>query len=159
MVCQRTLAAGSRTGTFAGHGTDDTTSRHCSGKGGCGDYRTVESVLSIDPILNAYPLQPIIADNCRLSSPFRRLSVVTRSKGPTAKMLRDWNMAVSSATVAAYYDELLTGFIYDIRDAGAMPARDNLMTVTTDTWMRNRADRVRLARDVVAFATQQLEMS
>ncbi len=115
--------------------------------------------LSIDPILNAYPLQPIIADNCPVVIAVSPIIGGDAVKGPTAKMLRDWNMAVSSATVAAYYSELLTGFIYDIRDAGAMPTRDNLMTVTTDTWMRNRADRVRLARDVVAFATQQLEMS
>lgn len=113
--------------------------------------------LSIDPILNAYPLRPIIADDCPVVIAVSPIIGGDAVKGPTAKMMRDWGMDVSPATVASYYGELLTGFVYDTRDAGAVPARDDLATVTTDTWMHDRADRVRLARDVAAFAAQQLE--
>lgn len=114
--------------------------------------------VSIDPILNAYPLRALIADVPPVVVAVTPIIGGDAVKGPSAKMLREWELPVSPLTVARHYDGLITGFVYDNQDAGALAAleADGLATITTDTWMRDTGDRERLARDVIAFATALL---
>ena len=75
-------------------------------------------------------------------------------KGPAAKMFRELGVEPSALAVAEHYRGLLDGFVLDQRDAAQVDAIAALgMQVrTTDTLMRNDADRRRLAAEVIALA-------
>lgn len=67
-------------------------------------------------------------------------------KGPAAKLMRELGYTPSAETVAAYYGEIVNGFVYDARDAEqAMPVRSTRL----DTLMTTDEDRARLARAVL----------
>jgi LPPG:FO 2-phospho-L-lactate transferase len=77
-------------------------------------------------------------------------------KGPAAKMYRELGMVSSALTVARHYGNILTGFVIDrvdaeltgaIRDAGIIP-------LATDTLMKDRDDRRRLAAQMLDFGTE-----
>ncbi len=74
-------------------------------------------------------------------------------KGPTAKMMRELDLPVTPAAVAARYAGLIDGYVVDLRDAGAAGAIDVPVDVT-DTLMLSLADRERLAGSVLAFAAR-----
>ncbi len=71
-------------------------------------------------------------------------------------MMAERGMDVSAAAVAAWYGHFIDGFIYDSRDEG-MAAEDGLALLCTDTMMHDAADRERLAREVLAFASELME--
>lgn len=71
-------------------------------------------------------------------------------KGPAAKLMAELGYDVSAEAVAAYYGELLTGFVYDMRD-GNMPETINFQTVAFDTMMMVDEDKVRLAQEVLSW--------
>ena len=109
--------------------------------------------VSIDPILNVYPIREMISD--------LPLAVVAVSpivggaalKGPAAKMMIEKGMTVSPTAVAAYYGDLIDGLVYDVQDeASAGDFACN--TLVTDTIMRDREDRKRLAQETLAFAEE-----
>jgi LPPG:FO 2-phospho-L-lactate transferase len=77
-------------------------------------------------------------------------------KGPAAKMLSELGLEVSALAVARGYASLLTGFVLDVVDAALEPAVAalGLPVLVTDSVMRTNADRARLAREVLAFASQ-----
>ena len=77
-------------------------------------------------------------------------------KGPTAKMMRELEMAVTADAVAAHYADLLDGFVLDTEDAAlAGQVRDlGLEVLATDTVMTSLDERRALARRVLDFAAR-----
>ncbi len=74
-------------------------------------------------------------------------------KGPAAKMMREMELPVTPQSVADHYGDLIDVFVYDVTDHGQMRAgRHELLC--TDTWMREQADRVRLAQEIVNYSME-----
>lgn len=68
-------------------------------------------------------------------------------KGPAAKIMAELGYTVSARTVVEFYGDLLTGFVYDKRDADLQI--DRLPTAILDTVMQVEADRAVLAREII----------
>ena len=107
--------------------------------------------VSIDPILNVYPIREMVMDIPRAVVAVSPIVGGTAVKGPAAKMMREMGLDVSPAAVAHHYGDLLDGFVYDQKDKGQMDGAD-IATLCTNTMMYNQADRRRLAQDVLNFA-------
>ncbi|MEF2162634.1 hypothetical protein, partial [Pseudomonas aeruginosa] len=71
-------------------------------------------------------------------------------KGPTAKMMQELGLTVSSAAVAGRYGDLLDGYLVDAADSGGIKTRLRV----APTLMTTLEDREALARTVLAFADQ-----
>jgi LPPG:FO 2-phospho-L-lactate transferase len=72
-------------------------------------------------------------------------------KGPTAKIMGELGIEVTPQSIIYYYGDVLTGFVYDKRDASP---QTSLKTVAMDTWMKTDEDKRRLARDITAWIEQ-----
>lgn len=72
-------------------------------------------------------------------------------KGPTAKIMRDLRLEVSSATIATFYEGIIDGFVLDSSDA-YLASQIPVATHVTSTLMKSTADKQRLAREVIDFA-------
>ncbi|MFQ3566533.1 MAG: 2-phospho-L-lactate transferase [Aggregatilineales bacterium] len=99
--------------------------------------------LSIAPILAVPGLRALIE-----AQPVPRIAlspiVAGRAlKGPAAKLMAELGWDVSASAVARYYGDLINGFVYDDRDAGADITTKN--AVSFDTIMKTDADRAALA--------------
>jgi LPPG:FO 2-phospho-L-lactate transferase len=116
--------------------------------------------VSIDPILAVPGIKEAIY------SESNRLRVIAVSpiisgqavKGPAAKMYHELGLQPSALNVAKHYGArsnagLLTGFVFDEQDVDqdAEIAGLGITTLVTHTLMRSKADRIRLAGEVVAF--------
>jgi LPPG:FO 2-phospho-L-lactate transferase len=103
--------------------------------------------VSIDPILAVLGLR---------STVHRPRSIVAVSpiiagqtvKGPAAKMFAELGIEPSALAVARHYGSLLSGFVLDRVDS-ALASETGLPTAVTDTLMKTRDDRRRLAQDVL----------
>jgi LPPG:FO 2-phospho-L-lactate transferase len=75
-------------------------------------------------------------------------------KGPTAKIMRELGFPVSGAAVAAYYGDLIDGFVLDATDAREQAEIEalGLACVFEQTLMHTDADKAHLAERVIAFA-------
>ncbi len=114
--------------------------------------------VSVDPILNAYPIRPIIEDLVPVVIAVTPIIGGDAVKGPLAKMLRDWGKTVSAETIAQHYGDLLTGFIYDQGDDPF--TMDDVTIVGENTWMRTAQDRTRVAQAVInLIETQHRELA
>lgn len=111
--------------------------------------------VSIDPILNVYPIRALLEDLPRAMVAVSPIIAGRAVKGPAAKMMAEMGIDVSAAAVATYYGHLIDGFIYDAQDEG-MAAEDGLALLCTDTLMHTTADRERLAREVLDFTATLL---
>lgn len=105
--------------------------------------------LSIAPILSV----PGMADLIR-SRNVPRVAVTpiiqgAAVKGPAAKLMAELGYTPSAEAVAAYYGNLLNGFVYDERDA-ELQITDQ-QTTMMDTMMVTDADRAALARRVLEW--------
>lgn len=109
--------------------------------------------VSIDPILNVYPIRALIEDVPQAVVAVSPIIAGRAVKGPAAKMMAEMGLTASAAAVATYYGHLIDGFVYDAQDAG-MTAEDGLALLCTNTLMPAPADRERLAREVLAFAIE-----
>ena len=69
-------------------------------------------------------------------------------KGPTAKMMQELGLAVSSAAVAGRYGDLLDGYVVDAADSGDIGPKLHI----APTLMTTLAAREALARIVLGFA-------
>lgn len=107
--------------------------------------------VSIDPILNVYPIRPMMEDLPQAVVAVSPIIGGQAVKGPAAKMMPELGMDVSALAVAAYYGDLIDGFVYDQEDDGLLADTD-IAALCVDTIMRTPADRTRLAQDVLAFA-------
>ncbi|MCZ6888850.1 MAG: 2-phospho-L-lactate transferase CofD family protein, partial [Gammaproteobacteria bacterium] len=74
-------------------------------------------------------------------------------KGPTAKMMTELSVPVTTEQVARHYADLVTGFLIDTQDADREDAVRalGLATVVAQSVMITLQDRVDLARTVVDF--------
>jgi len=81
-------------------------------------------------------------------------------KGPAAKMYQEMGIAPSALAVARHYGSLLAGFVLDTSDSAlaGMISDLGIRTWATDILMRDRADRRRLAEEVIHFS-EQLHLS
>ena len=61
----------------------------------------------------------------------------------------------SALAVARHYADLLAGFVLDRVDENQVSRIDdlNMRTLVTDTWMKTRQDRRRLAEEVIEFGS------
>jgi len=109
--------------------------------------------VSIEPILNVYPIREIVMDLPRAVVAVSPIIAGKAVKGPAAKMMAELGLTSTASAVAAYYDDLLDGFVYDMEDAGLFDGPD-VAQLCVNTWMHDQDDRVRLAREVLSFATR-----
>ncbi len=109
--------------------------------------------VSVDPILNVYPIRAILEDIPRAVVAVSPIVGGQAVKGPAAKMMQEMGLAVTATAVAQYYGDLLDGFVYDQQDAGALADAD-VPSLCTDTMMKTPADRRRVAGEVLAFVRQ-----
>lgn len=107
--------------------------------------------VSIDPILNVYPIRALLEDAPRAVVAVSPIVGGQALKGPAAKMMTEMGMAATAGTVAGYYGYLIDGFVYDLQDDG-LAMEEGLAVLCTDTVMGTAEDRARLAREVLAFA-------
>jgi LPPG:FO 2-phospho-L-lactate transferase len=82
-------------------------------------------------------------------------------KGPAAKMYRELGIEPSASAVAEQYRELLTGFVFDRIDADELDKieRWRIISLVTDTVMKDKSDRIRLAEEVLQFGESVLNRS
>lgn len=110
--------------------------------------------VSIDPILAVPGIRSALEDKTVVAvSPIIGGDAV---KGPVAKMYREMGIEPSAAAVAAHYGALLDGFVIDERDQDLEKEilskwSGSLALLSTDIWMKTRADRVNLAEKIMAF--------
>jgi LPPG:FO 2-phospho-L-lactate transferase len=112
--------------------------------------------VSIEPILNVYPIRAMIAD---LPAAVVAVSPIIGGqalKGPAAKMMAEMGLEASAASVAGYYGDLLDLFVYDRRDEGLAGMPDG-ETLLLDTIMSDRAGRRRLASEVLDHVLELID--
>lgn len=111
--------------------------------------------VSVDPVLGLHGLWQALRD---APLPVWAVSPIiggSAVKGPAAKMMRELGLAVSAAAVAEHYQSrypgLLNGFIIDRADVTLLDEirKSGLQVIQTDTLMRSRDDKRRLARAVL----------
>ena len=109
--------------------------------------------VSVNPILNVYPIRAMIADLPELVIAVSPIIGGEAVKGPAAKMMREMELPVTPQSVADYYGDLVDVFVYDKTDQGRVRAgRHELLC--TNTLMHEQADRVRLAREIVNYSME-----
>jgi LPPG:FO 2-phospho-L-lactate transferase len=104
--------------------------------------------ISIDPILSLPGVREALR-SCQ--APVVAVSPIIGGKaikGPTAKMMAELGLPVTSAAVARHYGDLLDHYVVDDADIGTMPDLDLPLTATR-TLMETLADREALARRVL----------
>ena len=111
--------------------------------------------VSIDPILALADLRLTLREKTVLAvSPILGGQTV---KGPAAKMYTELGIQPSALAVAHHYGDLLSGFILDSIDKEL--AKEFTIPVTiTDTLMKTREDRCRLAQDVLNLVNSLLSL-
>jgi LPPG:FO 2-phospho-L-lactate transferase len=108
-------------------------------------------LISVDPILALPGVRSALA-SC--AAPVLAISPIIGDravKGPTAKMMAELGMPVSTVTVARHYRDFLDRFILDIADARLARELDMPFTLTK-TLMLTLDDREQLARRVIETA-------
>jgi LPPG:FO 2-phospho-L-lactate transferase len=102
--------------------------------------------VSIDPILALPGLRPALeAKQVVAVSPIIGGHTV---KGPAAKMYAEMGIEPSALAVARHYGNLISAFVLDRVDA-TLATKIRATTFVTNTLMRSRQDRRRLAQDVL----------
>jgi LPPG:FO 2-phospho-L-lactate transferase len=110
--------------------------------------------VSIDPILNVYPIREMIDDIPKLVLAVSPIIGGQAVKGPAAKMMAEMGLTVSAEAIADYYGELLDLFVYDERDPAI--TRDPFMALLqTNTLMNNRTDRLNLTSSILQYALER----
>jgi LPPG:FO 2-phospho-L-lactate transferase len=79
-------------------------------------------------------------------------------KGPAAKMAAELGIQATPVSIAAHYQGLVKGLIYDRTDldAGAQLQTQGVRSIQTDTVMHSDGDRRRMAEEVLAFGATLL---
>jgi LPPG:FO 2-phospho-L-lactate transferase len=107
--------------------------------------------ISIDPILAVPGMRAALTAS---PAPVVAVSPIIGGraiKGPTAKMMAELGLAITSRTVAEHYARLLDGFVLDPADDKEAEAI-GLPCLTMPTLMESEGDKRRLAAAVLAFA-------
>jgi LPPG:FO 2-phospho-L-lactate transferase len=109
--------------------------------------------VSIDPILNVYPIREMIMDLPRAVVAVTPIVGGKAIKGPAAKMMAEMGLPVNAAAVAHHYGTLLDGFVLDQQDA-QQAADFEVETLVCDTIMADGQKRAHLASAVLSFALE-----
>lgn len=112
--------------------------------------------LSVDPILAVPGIRDALAS---AAVPVVAVSPIIGGqavKGPTAKIMQELGVAVSTRAIVEHYRALIDGLLIDHADA-AEEAGAGIPVMVTGTMMKTVSDRERLARDVIAFADRLAE--
>jgi LPPG:FO 2-phospho-L-lactate transferase len=109
--------------------------------------------VSIDPILNVYPIREMIADLPELVVAVSPIIAGQALKGPAAKMMGELGLVASAAAVAEHYGELIDLFVYDRQDDDLVISRD-LELLQLDTIMPDQAGRRRLASEILGHISE-----
>jgi LPPG:FO 2-phospho-L-lactate transferase len=75
-------------------------------------------------------------------------------KGPAAKLMDELGYEVSPEAVAAFYGEMLTGFVYDLRDKDINKSNGTKWRAL-DTIMISDEDKARLAREILSWIDEK----
>jgi LPPG:FO 2-phospho-L-lactate transferase len=75
-------------------------------------------------------------------------------KGPAAKLMDELGYEVSAESVEAYYGDLITGFVYDVRDK-EINKSNGTKSIALDTIMLSDDDKVRLARQILTWLDEK----
>lgn len=112
--------------------------------------------LSIDPILAVPAYREALGATAVPVVAVSPLVGGVALKGPTAKLMAELGLPVTSASVARHYREVLNGLVLDRIDAGDMAAveAEGVTAAVTATVMRSLDDRLSLARFAVSFAAR-----
>ena len=110
--------------------------------------------LSIDPILSIDEIKTFIQSS---TQPVIAVSPIVKGaaiKGPTTKIMEEFNIPASVISIAEHYHSLIDGLVIDNKDdTQAMQIESmGLQVKVTNTIMKNDQDKIQLAQDVVAFA-------
>lgn len=117
--------------------------------------------VSIDPILAVQGIKEAICPDSNRPDVIAVSPIIGGQavKGPAAKMYRELGLQPSALNVANHYGAranggLLTGFVFDEQDGDQESEISGIgiRTLVTKTLMRSKADRIRLAGEVIAFA-------
>lgn len=111
-------------------------------------------IVSVEPILATPGMRDALR---RTSAPIVAISPIVGGravKGPAASMLSSLGHEVSVLGVARLYAGLIAGLVIDEVDRELQPdiERLGMRVLVSETIMGDRADRARLARDVLDFA-------
>ncbi|MBK9049623.1 MAG: 2-phospho-L-lactate transferase [Chloroflexi bacterium] len=106
--------------------------------------------VSINPILNVYPIRELLADSAGMVMAVTPIIAGEAVKGPTAKMMREMNLPVTPESIVLFYEGLIDAFVYDVQDKGVLDHLD-IPHLCTNTWMQTREDRLRLAQEILTF--------
>jgi LPPG:FO 2-phospho-L-lactate transferase len=107
-------------------------------------YVSIDPILCLDGVREAMARKPVVA-----VSPIVAGAAV---KGPLATMIRDLTgEAASAGAVARHYRGLLRAMVVERGDEGTV---DSIPVLGASTVMRSRDDRLRLAREVLAFSEE-----
>jgi LPPG:FO 2-phospho-L-lactate transferase len=107
--------------------------------------------VSIDPILNVYPIREMLMDLPRAVVAVSPIIGGKALKGPAAKMMAEMDMPVTATAVAGYYGQLIDGFVIDVQDK-EQAINFDCISLVTDTIMNTREHRKRLARETLNLA-------
>ena len=115
--------------------------------------------VSIDPIL-AVPgyREALISKVVIAVSP---LIAGQALKGPAAKMYRELGVQPCASAVAAHYKDFLNGFVFDRQDHVELEKieRWRIIALLTNIIMKDVADRIRLAEEILEFGVAVLNRS
>jgi LPPG:FO 2-phospho-L-lactate transferase len=107
-------------------------------------YVSIDPILCLDGVRAAIAQKPVVA-----LSPIVGGAAI---KGPLATMMRDLTgEAATAGGVAAHYRGLICAMVVERGDEATVPS---IPVLGTSTIMRSRDDRLRLAREILAFAPE-----
>ncbi|MBV1869510.1 MAG: 2-phospho-L-lactate transferase [Gammaproteobacteria bacterium] len=117
--------------------------------------------VSIDPILSIPGLIKRLKEH---SAPVIAVSPIIGGqaiKGPTAKIMKEFNIPQSALSVAKHYGSLLDGYIIDNEDAHL---KDQCLSLgvkvhATNTMMKTLADKISLASECLTFSKEVIGAS
>lgn len=109
--------------------------------------------LSIDPILAIPGIASALAGSQASVIAVSPIIAGKAVKGPTAKIMNELGVTVTTEAIADHYHGLIDGLVIDVSDRNDQD-NVNLPVLITRTLMDDLADRVRLAADVIAFADE-----
>ena len=114
---------------------------------------SIAPILAVPGYLDAIRRKPVIAVSPIIGG--------KALKGPAAKMYSELGIEPSASAVANHYREFLTGFVFDTIDEPELEniQRWRIIPVVTDIIMKDRPDRSRLAKEVLAFGETVLNRS
>jgi LPPG:FO 2-phospho-L-lactate transferase len=115
--------------------------------------------VSLDPILAVPGIRTAVA-----GKPVIGVSPIVDSraiKGPAAKMYAELGYEPSALTVAEHYEDLLTAFFVDGKDAEFVSAIDGLgiRARAANIVMQDREDRIRLAGELIEYVSKEVLMA